>query len=38
MEAHYNEHDSTYISIKGYGVNEPITIVEYDNITHEKLS
>lgn len=29
---------TTYISVEGYGVNEPIRIIEYDNNTHEKVS
>lgn len=38
MEAHQCQHENTYISIEGYGIDEPITIVEYDNKTHEKVS
>jgi hypothetical protein len=47
MEAHSNgvwneetmqwEDATTYIGVKGYGVNEPICIVEYDKETDEEI-
>lgn len=29
---------TTYISVEGYGINEPIRIVEYNKETDEKVS
>ncbi|BAQ23075.1 conserved hypothetical protein [Edwardsiella phage PEi26] len=47
MEAHQNgvwneetmkwEDATTYISTRGYGVNEPIRLVEYDKETDEEV-
>lgn len=47
MEAHANgvwneetmqwEDAKTYIGVQGYGVNEPIRIVEYDKETDEEI-
>lgn len=47
MEAHQNgvwneqtmkwEEATTYISIRGYGINEPIRLVEYDKETDEEI-
>lgn len=38
MEAHLCQHDDTFISVEGYGIDEPITIVEYNKETDERLS
>ena len=47
MEAHQNgvwnekemkwEDATTYLSVKGYGINEPIRLVEYDKETDEEI-
>lgn len=38
MEAHACDQPNTYIATEGYGIDEPIRIVEYDKETDEEIS